>query len=138
MAKKSKPRKAAPKKGENLVLGSVMIPVKCTLNIGPAANISEFVIEWACLGLSEEPDSIAEVSGNSRLVDGRQEPYTDEDGLHVFFDPPLAGNASGITSIGLEFHCSYNEAVEARSTPRKTDLEIAKEKEKREEAAAKE
>ena len=65
-AKKRTSEKAAPKAEEGKVLGSVSIPVQVSIFTGDVANFNELVIEWSCLGLSEEPDTITETSGNGR------------------------------------------------------------------------
>lgn len=127
---------AKPKEGvEGQVLGSVSIPVLCNINVSQAGYFTELVIEWGCLGLSEEPDSITEISGNHGLLDKKRSPRTDEEGLHVYFDPPLLGGV-----WGFQFLFGYNEAAEARSFVAEdvpTDEELAKEqaKEDRKEAA---
>ena len=131
MAKKAaKQRKsAAPKEEkEGTVLGSVSIPVQASIDVSGAVALNEVVIEWACLGLSEEPDSVAETSGNSYLLDKKRAPRTDEEGLHVFFDPPVNGGR-----YGFQFLFTYNEASEARSSATPTDEERAKEEEKNKE-----
>jgi hypothetical protein len=70
------------------------------------------VIELACLGLPEEPDSIIEVSANHDKLDPKRPITTDEEGLHLYFDPPL----SGAGEYGFKFVCSYAEAAEARAS----------------------
>lgn len=92
-------------------LGSVSIPVQTTIRLTAPGTFDELVIEWGCLGLSEEPDSIAETSGNSRLLDPKRPPTTDDEGLHVYFEPPL----SGAGNYGFQFMFTYNEAVNART-----------------------
>jgi hypothetical protein len=92
------------------VLGEVSIPVYCTVSVPQAGTFDELVIEWSCLGLSEEPDSIKETSGNADKLDSDRPPATDDEGLHVFFKPALqAGN------YGFRFVFTYNSAVEART-----------------------
>jgi hypothetical protein len=116
MAKKAKeaPRKrksegAAPKAEEGKVLGTVSIPVQVSVFTGDVVNFNEIVIEWSCLGLSVEPDTITETSGNGRLLDPKRPPTTSDEGMHVFFDPPLTGG-----KYGFQFLFTYNEALEAR------------------------
>ena len=138
MAKKTskKARKsegvAAAAAEEGVVTGSVRIPVQASIWVGEVAHFNELVIEWSCLGLSEEPDSIEDTSGNARLLDPKRPPYTDADGLHLFFDPPIAG----ATNYGFRFDFIYNESVIARTAEPKTDQELAKEREDRETARA--
>jgi hypothetical protein len=125
MAKKAKVRKGAKPKEEKegQVLGTVSIPVQASVDATSAVAFNELLIEWACLGLSEEPDTVTEISGNSHLLDPKRSPRTDEEGLHVFFDPPLSGG-----KYGFQFVFLYNEAAEARSTAdAPTDEELAKE-----------
>lgn len=117
MAKKAKeaPRKrksegAAPKAEEGKVLGTVSIPVQVSVFTGDVVNFNEIVIEWSCLGLSVEPDTITETSGNGRLLDPKRPPTTSDEGMHVYFDPPLAGG-----KYGFQFLFTYNEALEART-----------------------
>ena len=43
------------------VLGEVSIPVQCSVSVTQANDFDELVIEWSCLGLSEEPDAIREI-----------------------------------------------------------------------------
>ena len=95
---------------EGQVLGTVSIPVFCNVSSGGGTNFDELVIEWGCLGLSEEPDSITEISGNARMLDPERPPTTSEEGLHVFFKPPLAGG-----TYGFQFHFTYNDAAQART-----------------------
>ncbi len=128
MAKKAaKQRKSAATKEvkEDALYGTVSIPVQASIDVTAAVTLNEAVIEWSCLGLSEEPDTVTEVSGNGYLLDKKRAPRTDEEGLHVFFDPPLTGG-----KYGFQFVFSYNEAVEARSSSTPTDEERAKEEEK--------
>ena len=119
MAKKAKaaapPKKrestaAAPKAEEGKVLGTVSIPVQVSVCTGDVVTFSELVIEWSCLGLSVEPDTITETSGNGRMLDPKRPPTTSEEGLHIYFDPPLTGG-----NYGFQFLFTYNEAVEARA-----------------------
>lgn len=137
VAKKAKKvRKGAKPKDdvEGQVLGSVSIPVLCNVNVSQSNRFNELVIEWGCLGLSEEPDSITEISGNHNLLDTKRAPRTDEDGLHIYFTEPLIGGV-----YGFQFLFGYNEAVEARSFAADdvpTDEELAKEQAKEERQAA--
>jgi hypothetical protein len=109
-------------------LGEVLIPVQCQVNVPLAGTFDELVIEWSCLGLSEEPDSIKEISGNSEKLDSDRPPATDDEGLHVFFKPALqAGN------YGFKFAFMYNSAVEARTADPE---EVKKLQEEREEFQA--
>jgi hypothetical protein len=132
-AKKRKGATAAPKADtEGLVLGSVLIPVQASVQVGAVAAFNELVIEWGCLGLSEEPDAVTEVSGNARMLDPKRPPFTDEEGLHVFFDPPIAGG----TSYGFLFNFLYNDSVEARTAAPKSDEELAAESKERKAASS--
>jgi len=123
MAKKAKaaPKKreskgAAPKAEEGKVLGTVAVPVQASVFTGDVANFNEAVIEWSCLGLTEEPDMIIETSGNGRLLDPKRPPTTSDEGLHIYFDPPLAGG-----HYGFQFLFTYNDALEARTAAPKSD-----------------
>ena len=112
--KKRKAQSVAPKeKTEGTLLGTVAIPVQVQVTLANPGVFNELVIEWGCLGLSEEPDKIEEISANNRLVDPKRPMTTSEEGLHLYFNPPL--NGAGI--YGFRFLCTYNEAVEARSSP---------------------
>ena len=124
-AKKRKGATPSPRTTEeDAVLGSALIGVHASFNIpSDVASFTELVIEWGCLGLSEEPDTISDASGNSHLLDAKRPPYTDEEGLHVFFDPPLSGGGQ----YGFHFLFGYNDAVHARTAAPKTDEELAKE-----------
>ena len=102
------PREAAP----GTLLGSVSIPVQVQLSLPNPGVFNEVVIEWGCLGLSEEPDSIVEISANHDRLDTKRPITTSEEGLHMYFDPPL--NGAGI--YGFRLLCGYNEAVEVRSS----------------------
>lgn len=126
--KKRKSATPAPKAEEGKVLGTVSIPVQTSVIVTDVASFNELVIEWGCLGLSEEPDAISETSGNSRLLDPKRSPRTDEEGLHVFFSPSLPAG-----SYGFQFVFHYNEAVEPRSSVTPTDEE--REKEEKEHSA---
>jgi hypothetical protein len=131
MAKKPRKGKVAAPAAEGEaqpMYGAVMIPVQAAVSVGAVANFNELVIEWGCLGLSEEPDTLREVSGNATLFDPKRPPYIDADGLHLYFDPPITGNAT----YGFQFQFTYNEAAEARTAVPKTDEELAKEREARE------
>lgn len=138
MAKKAskKARKsegvAAAAAEEGVVTGSVRIPVQASIWVNDVAHFNELVIEWSCLGLSEEPDSIQDTSGNAVLLDPKRPPFTDSEGLHLFFDPPVPG----ATHYGFKFDFVYNESVIARTAVPKTDEELAKEREEREHATA--
>jgi hypothetical protein len=120
MAKKAKPVKKrksttvalAPKEeGEAGNIGTVAVEVQTVVALTGAGVFTELVIEWGCLGLSEEPDKIVETSANNRLLDPKRPIETSEEGLHVFFDPPLQGAGN----YGFKFQCTYNEAAEARA-----------------------
>jgi hypothetical protein len=88
-AKKRKGGTAAPKAvSEEAVLGTISIPVQAWID-ATSGPFDELVIEWGCLGLSEEPDSIVDTSGNSGLLDPKRPPKTDEEGLHIYFHPPV-------------------------------------------------
>jgi hypothetical protein len=117
--------KTASVEGEaEAVLGEVSIPVLCSVSVPQASTFDELVIEWSCLGLSEEPDSIRETSGNHMMLDSDRPPATDDEGLHVFFKPPLqAGN------YGFQFVFTYNSAVEARTAEPKKVEQLEKERE---------
>jgi hypothetical protein len=136
-AKQPKKRKGASASTKSAtdtqVLGSVTIEVQTQINVTEAGKFNEAVIEWGCLGLSEEPDSITEGSGNGRLLNPKRPPYTDEEGLHIFFDPELEAGV-----YGFLFYFTYNEAVEARTAEPKSDDQLAEENKKRAAAAAEE
>jgi len=112
-------------------LGEVLIPVQCQVNVMQAGRFDELVIEWSCLGLSEEPDSIKEISGNSDKLDSDRPPATDDEGLHIFFKPPLDAG-----SYGFKFAFLYNSAVEARTAEPKKVEQLEKEREEFESAEA--
>jgi hypothetical protein len=119
-AKKRKGGTAAPKAvSEEAVLGTISIPVQAWID-ATSGPFDELVIEWGCLGLSEEPDSIVDTSGNSGLLDPKRPPKTDEEGLHIYFHPPLSADR-----YGFNFLFSYNEAVLARMAPPKEEKEAA-------------
>lgn len=122
--KKRKSEGAAPKAEEGKVLGTVSIPVQVSIFTGDVANFNELVIEWSCLGLSEEPDTITETSGNGRLLDPKRPPTTSEEGLHVYLDPAQPGG-----HYGFQFHFGYNDAVEARTAAPKSKDEPADDEE---------
>lgn len=130
-AKKRKGGASTKEAAEGRSLGTVLIPVQCSVNVPDVSHFNELVIEWSCLGLSEEPDSINEISGNARLLDPKHPPTTSEEGLHVFFDPPLQAG-----SYGFQFTFSYIDAVEARTAdPEKVkELEDKREEHDRETA----
>lgn len=98
-----------PKKGQRL--GTVAIPVLAYVTLRDSGTFDELVIEWGCLGLSEEPDKI---TSEASWIDRARPITTSEEGLHVYFNPPLTGAVAG-TSFGLQLLCTYNEAVEAKS-----------------------
>lgn len=112
-AKKRKSEKVAPREvpeGQNL--GTVSIPVQCDVYVGDnVTNFDELVIEWSCLGLSEEPDKINEISGNGVLLHPDRPPATDDEGLHIFLRQPLPHG-----SYGFLFRFTYFDAVQARTT----------------------
>jgi hypothetical protein len=117
--------KATTAEGEpEAVLGEVAIPVQCNVLVPQANTFDELVIEWSCLGLSEEPDSIKEISGNSIMLDGDRPPATDDEGLHIFFKPELKGG-----NYGFQFVFTYNSAVEARTAEPKKVEQLEKERE---------
>lgn len=124
-AKKRKTTSIAPKEEASANLGTVNLTIQTFVGLTGTGTCNELVIEWGCLGLSEEPDKVTEVSANNRLLDPKRPITTSEEGLHIFFDPPLA--ASG--NIGLQFLCTYNEAVEARTSAPKSDDKYADEDE---------
>jgi hypothetical protein len=125
-----KPKTTAEGEAE-AVLGEVSIPVQCSVSVPQASAFDELVIEWSCLGLSEEPDSIREISGNAHLLDSDRPAATDDEGLHVFFKPQLqAGN------YGFQFVFTYNSAVEARTAEPKKVEQLEKEREEHEGAEA--
>jgi hypothetical protein len=126
MAKKAKTKEHAPPKKRKSAtsppkeakedappLGSVAIAVQVELKVENTSPFDEFVIEWGCLGLSEEPDRVFDRSGNSHLLDPERPITTSEEGLHIYFKPPLAGAGT----YGFNLVCVYNEAVEARTAP---------------------
>lgn len=127
MAKKAQSQTAAAKKKKRKAqsvaqkerteqqaqrLGSIGILITFQVVVTNTASFNELVIEWGCLGLSEEPDSISEVTGASDMLDRNKPITTDEDGMHMYFDPPLA--STGTTVYGFKVLCSYNEAVESK------------------------
>lgn len=122
-AKKRKTATIAPKEDTEegvpiANIGSVSLPVEAQVWVPNEGPFNELVIEWGCLGLSEEPDKITEVSANNGLLDPKRLPTTSEEGLHVYFHPPLSG--AGL--YGFKFLCTYNEAAEARTAaPKKKD-----------------
>lgn len=119
-----KARTTATGEENEAALGEVSIPVQCAVMVPQAGRFDELVIEWSCLGLSEEPDSIKEISGNARFLDSDRPPATDDEGLHVFFKPPLdAGN------YGFQFVFTYNSAVEARTAQPEKVEQLEKERE---------
>jgi len=118
--KKRKAANVAPKEAkEGQLLGTVSIPVQVEIAVPNTAAFDELVIEWGCLGLSEEPDSISERSGNSHLLDGKRPITTSEEGMHLFFDPPISVAVGG--TIGFCLICTYNDAVEARTAPEENE-----------------
>jgi hypothetical protein len=119
------PKSKTTVEGENEVaLGEVLIPVQCACVVTQAGRFDELVIEWSTLGLSEEPDGIKEVSGNSDKLDSDRPPATDDEGLHVFFKPALDAG-----TYGFKFLFSYNSAVEARTAEPKKVEELEKKRE---------
>lgn len=132
-AKKRKGATAAPTgvDAEGKTLGIVSIHIQTAVNIPGTGQFNELVIEWSCLGLSEEPDSIADTSGNAKLLDPKRAPRTDEAGLHVYFDPPLPAG-----SYGFNFLFTYNDAVSAGTHAEPTDEERQKEQTKKPAEAA--
>jgi hypothetical protein len=116
--KKRKAQSVAPKaESENVLLGTVSIVVQLQVTIPNSGPFNEMVIEWGCLGLSEEPDGVTETSGNNRLLDTKRPITTSEEGMHVYFDPPLSGSGA----YGFQFLCTYNDAVEARTAKEEED-----------------
>lgn len=117
---------------EGQTLGWVTIPVQCSAYVGDNITaFDELVIEWACLGLSEEPDKISEVSGNSGLLHPDRPPATDEEGLHVFFKSPLPHG-----TYGFLFNFTYYDSVHARTADPKLVEKLAEAREKQEAAPA--
>jgi hypothetical protein len=110
-AKKRKTTSIAPKEEAQANLGTVSVSVQVAVALSGSGMFNELVLELGTLGLSEEPDRIVETSGNNRLLDPKRPIETSEEGVHVFFDPPLSG--AGI--YGFKFDCVYNEAAEARA-----------------------
>ena len=102
---------------EGQVLGAVSVVVQIEVWSGSSVGFfDEAVIEWRCLGLSEEPDEVTEISGN-RSVDPDRPMTTSEEGLHVFFKPAHEGG-----TFGLQLACKYNDAVECRTAdPKKVE-----------------
>lgn len=113
------------------VLGEVTIPVLCSVSVPQASSFDELVIEWGCLGLSEEPDSIKENSGNAYMLDSDRPAATDDEGLHIFFKPALQGG-----QYGFRFVFTYNSAVEARTAEPKKVEQLEKDREEFEGAEA--
>jgi len=114
-AKKRKAASIAPKpEKEGRILGTVAIPVQVEIVVPGVTGVwNELVIEWGCLGLSEEPDRVVERSGNSFMLDPDRPITTSEEGMHVYLKPPLAAGGT----YGFNLLCIYNEAVEARTAP---------------------
>ena len=99
---------------QSLRLGSISIPILFEVSLNSTTSFNELVIDWGCLGLSEEPDSISEVTGASEMLDKKRPITTSEEGLHLYFDPPVVGSGSG--TYAFKILCGYNEAVEPRSS----------------------
>jgi hypothetical protein len=111
---------------EGQTLGTVSVPVQCEVYVGDnVGRFNELVIEWACLGLAEEPDVIKERSGNAVLLHPERPLVTSEEGLHVFFKDDLPHG-----TYGFQFLAVYFDSVEARTAdPEKVKkLEEAREK----------
>lgn len=116
--KKRKAQSVAPRADKpGTLLGTVGVPVQVQVTLANPGVFNELVIEWGCLGLSEEPDKIEEISANNRLIDDKRPITTSEEGMHLYFNPPLQG--AGV--YGFRLLCTYNEAVEVRSNPRELD-----------------
>lgn len=114
---------------EGQTLGWVTIPVQCGCYVGDnVTNFDELVVEWRCLGLSEEPDKITETSGNAVLLHPDRPPATDDEGLHIFFR-----NALPHGTYGFQFNFIYYDSVQARTADPET---VKKLKEAREEQEA--
>jgi hypothetical protein len=123
MAKKAKPASAQEKKRkgqtvapreqkEGEVRGTVGVSVHAAITLPGVTGVwDELVIEWGCLGLSEEPDHIVETSGNNIMLDPDRPITTSEEGMHLFFKPPLAAGGA----YGFNFLCTYILAAEARA-----------------------
>lgn len=120
-AKKRKAATIAPKEEKEgaVPLGTVSVPVQLQINVTNPGLWNELVIELATLGLSEEPDKVTETSGNSRLLDPKRPISTSEEGVHLFFDPPLMGAGT----YGFQLLCTYNEAAEARTAEPESEEE---------------
>ncbi|MET0537397.1 MAG: hypothetical protein ABWZ64_05485 [Xanthobacteraceae bacterium] len=88
--------------------GSAIVPVRLAVNLPATALVNEIAIDLAKLGLTGTPDSVAEISGNARLLHASKPPEIKDGSLHVHFDPPLAGG----TSYGFQFNFVYDDAVE--------------------------
>ena len=133
--KKRKSEGVKPKQesaeGEAPKYGNVSFIVQTQLTLTEGLH-NDVVIEWRCLGLAEEPDSITDASGNHNLFDKDRPMTTDEDGLHMYFDPPLAGPSV----YGFQLVVSYNEAVEAKTTPKDEDEKERQREREHQEAAA--
>src|SRR5262245_24994950 len=113
-AKKRKAASVAPKEEkEGANIGSVAISVLAHVKLSGDSLFDELVIEWGCLGLSEEPDQVVETSGNNRYLDPKRPITTSEEGMHLFFSPPLGGAGT----YGFQLQCIYDIAAEARMAP---------------------
>jgi len=111
-AKKRKAEGVAPKEAEEgKNIGTIAVSVQTVVTLAGDGLFDELVIELGTLGLSEEPDRIVETSGNNRLLDPKRPITTSEEGVHLFFSPPL--NGAGV--YGFQLQCIYNDAVEART-----------------------
>ena len=119
-AKKRKAASVAPKQEkEGQQLGTVSIPVQVEVAVPNTSPFDELVIEWGCLGLSEEPNRITDASGNSHLLDPERPITTSEEGMHLFFKPPISVAVGG--TIGFKLVCTYNESAEARTAAPEDD-----------------
>ena len=119
--KKRKAASVAPKEQkEGQVLGTVQLSVQAAVTLPGTTGVwDELVIEWGCLGLSEEPDQITEISGNAVMLDPDRPITTSEEGMHVYFKPPLPAGGS----YGFNFLCLYNMAAEARTAAPEEEVE---------------
>ena len=92
-------------------VGSIAITVQFEAYVTGNTPFNELVIELGTLGLPDEPSHVTDRSANARLLDPKRPIEVSDEGLHMFFDPPLQG--SGI--YGFQLRCEYDQAVEART-----------------------
>jgi hypothetical protein len=115
-AKKKRKTATIKVEKEDQRLGTIAVPVQAEVSLPGTGGVwDELVIEWGCLGLSEEPDRIIERSGNSFMLDPERPITISEEGMHLYFKPPLSGGGT----YGFNLLCVYDEAAEARVAPPK-------------------